>query len=58
MNNFDFLVGSWTVDNSRLRERLVGCTEWESFQGSSVAWNLLDGSANIDQFSFPDGSTR
>ena len=57
MNNFNFLVGSWTVANRRLRERLVGCTEWDEFESSSVAWNLLDDAAQIDQFTFPDGST-
>jgi len=57
MNNFDFLVGEWTVANRKLRERLVGSEEWEEFQASSVAWNLLDGGGQIDQFTFPDGTT-
>ena len=57
MNNFDFLVGEWTVANRRLRERLVDSDEWEEFESSSVAWNLLDGAAQIDQFTFPDGAT-
>lgn len=57
VGDFDFLVGSWQVANRRLRERLVGCTEWDEFVGSSVAWSLLDGSANVDQFTFPDGTS-
>jgi len=57
MNNFNFLVGNWTVANRRLRERLVGCTEWDEFESSSTAWNLLDDAAQIDQFTFPDGAT-
>ncbi|HEU5269321.1 MAG TPA: hypothetical protein VFU36_05290 [Jatrophihabitans sp.] len=57
MNNFNFLVGNWTVANRKLRERLVGCQEWEEFESSSVAWNLLDDAAQVDQFTFPDSST-
>lgn len=57
MNNFNFLVGNWTVANRRLRERLVGCQEWDEFESSSVAWNLLDDGAQVDQFTFPDGTT-
>ncbi len=57
MNNFDFLVGDWTVANRKLVERLVGSDEWEEFESSSKAWNLLDGAAQIDQFTFPDGAT-
>lgn len=57
MGDFDFLIGNWTVANRRLRQRLTGCTEWEEFEGTSVAWSLLDGGASIDQFTFPDGTT-
>jgi hypothetical protein len=56
MGDFDFLIGSWLVANRRLRERLVGCTEWEEFEATSRAWPLLDGGANIDEFRFPDGT--
>jgi len=57
LGDFDFLTGNWTVANRRLRQRLAGCDEWEEFTATSVAWSLLDGSANIDQFTFPDGSS-
>ncbi|MBV9821282.1 MAG: hypothetical protein JO144_03490 [Actinobacteria bacterium] len=57
MGDFDFLIGNWTVANRRLRQRLAGCTEWDEFEGSSVVWSLLGGGANIDQFTFPDGTT-
>jgi hypothetical protein len=57
MGDFDFLIGNWRVANRRLRERLVGCTEWEEFDATSRAWPLLDGSANIDEFRFPDGTS-
>jgi len=57
LGDFDFLIGNWTVANRRLRQRLAGCTEWDEFEGSSVVWSLLGGGANIDQFTFPDGTT-
>jgi hypothetical protein len=57
MGDFDFLIGSWKVSNRRLKQRLVGSTDWEEFTADSVAWSLLDGSANIDQFTFPDGTS-
>ena len=57
MGDFDFLIGSWRVANRRLRERLVGCTDWDEFEATSQAWPLLDGGANIDEFRFPDGSS-
>lgn len=56
MGDFDFLIGSWKVANRRLRQRLVGSTDWEEFEATSVGWRLFDGGANIDQFTFPDGT--
>ena len=35
--DFDFFVGRWKVHNRRLRERLKGSTDWEEFEGTSVA---------------------
>jgi hypothetical protein len=57
LGDFDFLIGSWRVANRRLKQRLVGSTDWEEFAAESVAWSLLGGSANIDQFTFPDGTS-
>jgi len=56
VGDFDFLVGTWTVANRRLKQRLAGCTEWEEFTSTSRCWNLFGGAANIDEFSFPDGT--
>lgn len=47
-HDFDFLVGRWTVQHRRLKERLAGCTQWEEFGGSCVMQPLLDGLANVD----------
>ena len=49
-HDFDFLFGSWSVRNLRLRERLAGVDEWEEFTATSVARPLLDGLGNEDEF--------
>lgn len=48
---FDFLLGrTWRVHNRRLRDRLVGSTEWDEFEATLVGWTILGGTANIDRF--------
>ncbi len=48
--DFDFLLGSWTVRNLRLRERLADCDEWVEFTAVSEARRILDGLGNEDVF--------
>src|SRR5919197_4759526 len=48
--DFDFWIGRWQQRNRRLRERLAGCDEWDEFDSMSVAWSMLDGLANVDEF--------
>jgi hypothetical protein len=48
-NDFDFLIGTWRGRNRRLRERLVGSTDWESFEGRLVTRTILGGSGNVDE---------
>ena len=57
---FDFLVGHWTVRHRRLKERLVGCIEWEEFPGTCSLRPLLDGQANVDDnlLELPSGRYR
>jgi hypothetical protein len=57
-NAFDFLVGSWTVANRRLRRPLSGGNEWEAFPARSVCWALFGGAANIEQIEFPTRGFR
>ena len=52
-NNFDFLVGTWTSTQRRLREVLTGCDEWYDFPGVTRCWSVLDGAGNIDEVTFP-----
>jgi hypothetical protein len=58
--DFDFLIGRWTVSHRRLKERLRGCDEWETFAGSCHLWPLLDGHGNIDDnlLELPTGPYR
>jgi hypothetical protein len=48
VNDFDFLFGSWTVTHRRLKERLVGCEDWEEFGGTCMAYPILGGAGNVD----------
>jgi hypothetical protein len=58
--DFDFFMGSWKVRHARLKERLVGCTEWEHFAGTCVAHQTLGGFGNIDDnvLELPSGTYR
>ncbi len=56
--DFDFYVGTWKVHNRRLRERLKGSTDWEEFEGISVARKVLGGLGNVDEASFDRASGR
>jgi hypothetical protein len=60
VHDFDFYMGSWRVHHRRLRERLAGNDEWDEFEGTSVAWPLLDGAGNVDDnvLELPSGTYR
>lgn len=48
--DFDFLHGRWAISNQRLRERLVGCTDWDSFEATGECRPVLGGLGNVDSF--------
>ena len=48
--DFDFFMGSWTVRNRFLRERLRGSDEWDEFEATSVARPLPGVLGNQDEF--------
>lgn len=52
-NNFDFLVGSWTSTQRRLRKILAGNDDWYEFPGIHKSWRVLDGAGNMDEVTFP-----
>jgi hypothetical protein len=59
-HDFDFLIGDWQVQHERLRERLVGNTDWQHFDGSCTMRPLLDGFGNVDDnlMHLPAGTYR
>lgn len=59
-HDFDFEFGKWLVRHRRLKERLVGCQEWEEFSGTSETRPVLGGFGCIEDnlIDFPSGSYR
>ncbi|WP_332750430.1 DUF1579 domain-containing protein [Hydrogenophaga sp.] len=57
-HDFDFLHGTWRVTHRRLRERLCGSDDWQSFDGSCSAHPVLGGQGIVDDnlLNLPDGS--
>ena len=48
IHDFDFLAGTWRTQQRRLKARLCGCTDWESFSATSRVMALPGGVANFD----------
>lgn len=46
--DFDFLIGAWTTRQHRLKKRLQGSDEWETFEATSTVRRLPGGVANHD----------
>lgn len=46
--DFDFLLGHWQTTQRRLKARLQGCTEWDSFSAASHVQHLPGGVLNFD----------
>jgi hypothetical protein len=59
-HDFDFLIGDWRVQHSRLLERLVGSTEWQAFEGRCTMRPTLGGRGNVDDnwLELPGGAYR
>lgn len=59
-NDFDFIIGTWTVSHSRLKERLAACQEWVEFKGESTTRKILGGLGNVEDnlLRLPDGDYR
>lgn len=47
--DFDFLVGTWSVANRRLKHRWTDNPEWIEFPGREVCSAYLEGAVNIDE---------
>jgi hypothetical protein len=46
-HDFDFEIGSWTTELSRLVSPLSGSSEWVDYEGTSVVRPIWDGRANL-----------
>jgi hypothetical protein len=49
--DFDFYIGKWNIRNRKLNERLNNCKEWTTFNSTDDTTHLLNGLANMNQFS-------
>ncbi|MBA0098663.1 hypothetical protein WH218_06270 [Stenotrophomonas indicatrix] len=58
--DFDFLVGRWSVQHQRLRERLSGSNRWDHFDGTLHNWPVLGGFGNVGDnvMNFPAATVR
>lgn len=50
IDDFNFLLGHWHVENKRLVKRLQGCDEWEHFPATQHNQALPGRIGNIDDF--------
>lgn len=48
-DDFDFLIGDWSVTHRRLATRLAGDTRWVEFDGYTRVMRILGGLGNFDQ---------
>lgn len=55
---FDFELGSWTMDLSRLVSPLSGSDEWVQYQGSSVVRPVWKGEANLGEIDLSGSGGR
>lgn len=47
--DFDFFLGSWRVEHRRLRERLAGSDNWQTFEGRTICQSLFGGLVNLNE---------
>lgn len=59
-DDFDFIIGDWRVLHRRLKQRLVGCTDWIEFEGTSTTRKILGGLGNLEDnvLALPEGAYR
>jgi hypothetical protein len=48
LHAFAFQNGEWRVRHRKLRQRLANCDQWDEFEGTCRAWELLGGAGNVD----------
>lgn len=56
--DFDYFVGRWRVEHRRLRRRLIGSNDWETFDGRTHCQQMFDGLVNLNEsVSYRNGRT-
>ena len=55
-NDFDFLLGRRRVHHRRLKKRLVGCHDWQTFETDYEGWSLAGGIVNVDHICLQDAA--
>lgn len=57
-HDFDYFLGSWRVEHRRLRERLKGSDDWQTFEGRTTCQSLFGGLVNLNEsVTIRDGRT-
>lgn len=49
-NDFNFLIGRWTVENRKLIKPLSNCNEWQHFPATQNVQALPGGIGNFDDY--------
>lgn len=59
-DDWAWLTGNWDVRHRRLRQRMVGSNDWDTFDGRSAVWPTLGGLGNLDDniVGLPSGPYR
>ena len=50
IQNFDFLIGNWSIVNKRLKERLNNSNKWIEFPAKTEAKKILNGLGVMDKY--------
>lgn len=53
-DDFAWQEGRWNVRHRKLRSRLAGCNDWDTFDGTCVASPVLGGQGNIEDNAIDD----
>lgn len=57
-HDFDYFLGAWRVEHRRLRRRLAGSGDWETFEGRTTCQQMFGGLVNLNEsLTIRDGRT-
>ena len=58
MNDFDFLIGSWTIVNRQLKTLFADSDDWEVYPSTSICQPIFSGGGNLEEIIFPTTGAR